>query len=284
MSAIASETQWDLLAYPRLCGLAAKRPTKLSQAMHNAGFQALGLPFVYVGFDVDDCFDVIMLLRKLGARGFSLTVPHKEAAMPYVDSLDNHAEKIGAINTIINDGCSLHGVNTDWIGVRKALQEANISLAGKKALVLGAGGAAKAAIYALQQEKADTIFVANRTPARAVETANKFGVQTLAIEEIAKREDLSLIVNATPAGSHLGSGPGRSPIEDFFEKSVKPAYFEMVTVPTAASQSAAKAGLPVIEGSRMLFYQALEQFRLFTEHEPPHRRMEDALTDALKSA
>ncbi len=279
-------TDWDRLSYPRLCGLAAKKPTKLSQAMHNAGFRALNLPFSYVAFDVEDVFDVIMLMRKLGARGFSLSVPHKETAMPYVDGVDEHAEKIGAINTVINTGRALYGANTDWIGVVKAIEEAGVSVREKSVVIAGAGGAAKAAIYALKMIGAARVHLVNRTFSRAEETAQQFGVSATPIERVGELIDgePALVVNATPSGSHLDLSSADNPLVKFFAAgtNLKPAYFEMVTSPTAASATARQCGGTVIEGSRMLFYQALEQFRLFTEQEPPADVMSAALDAELK--
>ena len=117
------ETFWDLLSYPRLCGLLARKPTRLGQAMHNAGFAELGLPFAYVAFDTEDTAHALDTMRRLGFRGFSLTIPHKETALPLLDECSREASVIGAVNTVVNSGKSLFGENTDWIGVRDSLLE-----------------------------------------------------------------------------------------------------------------------------------------------------------------
>ena len=173
-------TDWSKLSFPRLCALAAQSPTKLSQAMHNAAFKELGIDFSYVAFDTADTPSVVRSMRELGIRGFSLTIPHKENALDLVDFKSEEVEAIKATNTLINDGSKIHAFNTDTVGIERAFAEAGVkSLSGKDVLLLGAGGAAKAAIYTAKKLDAKSILVANRNEERAKSLASEFQVHTV---------------------------------------------------------------------------------------------------------
>jgi len=277
-------TAWDLLAFPRLCGLIAKKPTRLSLEMHNAGFRELGLPFFYVAFDTEDTAQALSAMRSLGFRGLSLSIPHKEKAIAFLDSLDERAQQIGAVNTVINDGNKLSGFNTDWIGIREALKESKIDLLGKNILLYGAGGAARAAILALKELSVGQVILCNRTPERAEKLAKEFGLPSIKENEISSTlaNEFHLLVNSTPIGSKLDSS--ESPLLSFFKTPNSlnpPAVFEMVTRETPLEKAARAAGVTVVSGSRMLLYQALEQFRLFTTQEAPREVLDSALRSAL---
>lgn len=266
------DTAWDLLAFPRLCGLLAKSPTRLSQSMHNAGFQNLGLPFTYVAFDTEDTAAAIQAMRKLGIRGYSLTIPHKEIAFSLVDDLSPEAKAIGAVNTVINTGTRLLGENTDWLGVQSALKEGAVSVQGRRVLMLGAGGAARAGIYALQRMGAKEIVISNRSFGRAQDLAAEFSITALSLSDLAAQQasDFSLLVNSTPVGSHLH--PGENALAGFYNgKQGKelPAYFEMATFPTPLLEKVKQLGGKTVEGSRMLLFQAEAQFLLFTGQSAP---------------
>ncbi len=279
-------TAWDLLAYPRLCGLIAKRPSRLSQAMHNAGFQNLGLPFCYVSFDITNTAAAFQALRDLGIRGLSLTIPHKETGLHLVDELGTEAKRIGAVNTIINSGKKLYGFNTDWIGICTALAEAKCHVPKSTVIISGAGGAARAAVFALKHLGAGRIIVCNRTESRAHELAADFGVESCAFSALRLdfAEGLGLVVNATPLGSSLAAGD--DPLLQFLKTNahLQPTVFDMVTRETPLLAYARKAGLNFIYGARMLLGQALEQFRLFTEQEPPKAAMDAALQAELHNS
>ncbi|MCC6220901.1 MAG: hypothetical protein IT291_06650, partial [Deltaproteobacteria bacterium] len=198
---------WDRLCFPHLCALAGKNPSKLSQAMHNAAFRALNLPFSYVAFNTTDTAFVIEAMRRLGIRGLSLTIPHKEIAFSLVDEVEGPAQKVGAINTVVNSGATLTGFNTDVFGITQALREAHVDdLSGKNVLILGAGGAARAAIYAAGELGATSVSLANRTDHRAELLAKDFSGQNvihLRSDELpnVSLADFTLIINATPLGS-----------------------------------------------------------------------------------
>ena len=117
----------------------------LSPAMHNAALKSLGLDFCYVPFSVHpDLLDkAVSAIRALNLRGVNITVPHKEKVMPFLDRVDEEAAFIGAVNTIVNNGGSLEGYNTDGRGFMQSLAESDISVEDKNILIIGAGGAAR---------------------------------------------------------------------------------------------------------------------------------------------
>jgi len=276
------KTNWDDLAYPRLCGLLGVNPSRLSQAMHNAGFADLGLKFNYHAFDTLDTNLALNAVKELGFRGLSLTIPHKEVAFSLVDKVSDEAKRIGAINTLINSGDALYGYNSDWFGIVEALREVSFQSKGSQALVLGAGGAARAAVYALQELEVSSILIANRTKQRADIIVKEFSREGKSVEAIELEEsqksleaDVSLIVNATPIGLKQ-EGEGSYPF-DFSSLTKNHVVFDMVTKDTSLTVAAKKQGATVVLGIRMLLHQALRQFELFTEQKAPLRAMEEAL-------
>ena len=131
-----------------LCGSVSRLSSALGRSMHEAGYRALGIPFTYVPFEVRDLAGAIAGMRALGIRGLGVSQPFKQDVMPLLDAIEPVAARIGAINTIVNDGGRLEGRNTDWIGATRALEEVR-SLRGASVLLLGAGGAARAIAFGL---------------------------------------------------------------------------------------------------------------------------------------
>jgi shikimate dehydrogenase len=220
----------------------------------------------------------------LGVRGLSLTIPHKENALELVDSMSEEAKEIGAINTVLNDGVKWHGENTDWYGINQALAEANIKVDGHRALVLGAGGAARAGIYALKRLGAKEICVFNRTQERAKAIAKEFSVGVQELSDGSRLEGLGfdLVVNATPIGSVLASDRSHPFVLDHWPAEI--AVFDMVTKTTELIKAARDAGARVTEGPRMLLHQAVKQFELFSGEKAPIDVMEQALLAQLAAS
>lgn len=281
------ETDWNKLAYPRLCGLLAENPSRLGQAMHNAGFKSLELPFVYVAFPTKNPETAFKAMRELGLRGFSITIPYKETCLNLVDELDENARKIAAINTAINYGSKIVGYNTDYLGIINAFKEQNISdLKGKTVLNIGSGGAASAGIFAFQQLGAERIIVSNRSPERAKKLAKQFGVESCTFEGISALKDakIDIIVNSTPIGSHL------QPQSIHLENMLSPLLskdilvFDMATRETNLIQIAKKKGCKTVPGLSMLVHQAVEQFYLFTEKRIGSLILKEALQIELNKA
>jgi shikimate dehydrogenase len=275
-TALKISTDWDLLCTPRICGLLARQPTSFSRVLHTTGFMKLGLPFSYHAFSVSSLDTPVKAMREMGIRGYSITIPFKEQIIPLLDTICPHARSIGAVNTLINSGTSLYGINTDWIGVRNAFAEVIDDFSRASCLILGAGGAAKAAAYAMQHLQVKEITFVNRTHAKAELLADAFTSSSLACEDLSSEtlKNYLLIINTTPGIS----------LDWFPYEALDPSHtvLEMVTAETQLSRSCIQNGSQLIPGIRMLFHQGLEQFMLFTEHAPPETAMEQALTDEFQ--
>ncbi len=259
-------TNWNNLSFPRICGLLAANPSKLSQAMHNAGFKHLGLDFAYTAIKTINTIESINALKELGFRGLSLTIPHKEKALEVVSNVEQSVKKIGSINTVINDGSELHGFNTDVYGIMQALSEASFDNS-KPAIIIGAGGASRAGIYALQELGVKEISITNRTLSRAENLAKEFNINVLKLEELVQNLESKFIINSTPNES----------IFDYSLLNKSNEVFDMITKETEFIKAAKSKGIKAIEGKKMLLYQAVKQFELFTEKEAPIEVMEKAL-------
>lgn len=278
-----SGADWDKLAFPRVCGLLAERPTKLSLAMHSAGFADRGLPFSYIAFDTTDTAGALRAMRVLGIRGLSLTIPHKEAAMPLVDATTDRARRLGAINTVVNSGTSLLGTNTDYDGIVAAFAEAGAVFTGKRVLLWGAGGAASAALAVAIDGGAAEVAVSSRSFDRADALAHRFrqqgaSVRSVSAESIAKLGP-DVLINATPMGSHLADhDTARWPLDR--SDPYAPVVFDMVTRDTPLLEHCRMKGGVAIHGLRMLLHQAVRQFEIFTGESAPISVMEKALAEA----
>ena len=151
----------------------------LSPAMQEAALQASGIPGSYVLFHVDSAnlVDALRGIRALGIRGVNVTVPHKSAVMAHLDEIDPAAQAVGAVNTIVSRGGVLQGYNTDVAGVEGMLADAHVTVPGARCVVLGAGGAARAAAYALITNGAQDVVIAARRPERAAELCAQLAEQ-----------------------------------------------------------------------------------------------------------
>lgn len=269
-------------SYPALCALCGRKPTTLSQSMHNAGFRALSLPFVYVAFDTIDTNMAIMAMRELGIRGYSLTIPHKETALPLVDELSVHARAVGAINTVINSQGKLKGYNTDVYGIQGAFDECRVELRDKRVLILGAGGAARAAIWTCLDQGAAEVVVWNRSEARLASIKSYWSELRTETGSILPKDldSFEVIVNSTPIDSRPGESVNQYPfaLEGISDRQV---VFDMVTCDTTLLKISRNRGARTISGVRMLLFQALKQFYLFTDCEAPFAVMEEALLKEL---
>ncbi len=252
----------------------------LSPLIHNAGYQALGIDYVYVPFQVKDFKRAIEGIRGLKIRGASITMPYKARAMEYVDKFDRVAIETGAVNTIVNDEGVLTGYNTDYQGALKALEEAT-SLEGKKAVLVGGGGAATAIALGLRRSGAELVIL-NRTEEKAKKLAEMLGTEDFGgLERLGEISSADILINATPVG--MWPKTNESPIpQDLLHN--KLTVFDIVYHPkeTKLLSEARERGCAVVYGYKMFLYQAATQFELFTGHKAPLRVMESALTQALE--
>jgi shikimate dehydrogenase len=232
-----------------------------SPAMHNAAYRELGLDAHYEAFDVppEGLARAVAGFRKRGLRQWAVSIPHKESMMDLVDEIEPVGRAIGAINTVTRVGERLVGTNTDWIGAIRAL-EREIPVAGQRAVVLGAGGTARALVYGLRDRGCE-VFVLNRTRERAQNLVDELGATSAgALEELA---DLApeIVVNTTSVGlSEMKSPVAASALREGM------IVLDAVYAPERTQlliDTEARGGRP-IGGKWMLVYQALEQLRLWT--------------------
>ncbi len=270
----------DINAQTQFCGVIGN-PVEhsLSPAIHNAAFQKLGLNFVYLAFRVEAIGDAIKGLRALGNfRGASVTIPHKVAAVPFLDSVEPTARHIGAINTIVAAGGTLTGHNTDAIGALRALHEGGVELKGRQVVMLGSGGAARAIAFALGGEtgieRLTLLGIDDQERAalaRDLQSKTGMAVQESRLDEGALRKilpDTRVLIHCTPMGM--------SPKVD--ETAVSPALLhagltvmDIVYNPrdTRLLRDAKAAGCRTIPGLEMFLYQAAAQFELWTKQAAP---------------
>ncbi len=252
--------------------------------MHNAAFASLGMNRIYVPMAAADPAQAVQGLRALGLRGVSVTVPHKEAVIPLLDEVDPVAARIGAVNTLLlrQDSAGkvrIQGYNTDWLGANAALTAAKITLQGSRVLVAGAGGAAKAVAFGLQQVGAD-VAITNRTAASGEALAAWLNCEFIPLQEIAGQSG-DVFINTTSVGME--------PDEDgcVIPPEILPAFFAVMDIvyaplETRLLREAKAAGCKTIDGLSMLLHQGAEQFRLWIGQPAPTAVMRAALEEALR--
>lgn len=251
----------------------------LGPLMHNRAFAETGYPGVYVAFDAADPAGAASAVRALGIRGASVTIPHKVAVMDHLDEIDDEARAIGAVNTIVNKEGRLIGSNTDGLGALRAIEEAT-PVSGKRVLVIGAGGAARAVGHALAARGA-RIHIANRTHEKARRLAGDLGAEAVGLGEIFGRH-FDILVNTTPAGMHPDTGTMPVP-----ESVLQPGMYIMDIVynpvRTMLLDKAEKMGCRAIDGVGMFVHQGAAQFSLWTKMQAPVAQMRQAVYDHLNS-
>jgi len=224
----------------------------LSPALWNRLFARYGLPYLYTSLEWPDIGGIIRAVRDLGIRGLSVTIPFKEAVITHLDGVDPDARAIGAVNTVVQCGGVLRGYNTDWIGVRTPLED----IRGARAAVLGAGGAAAAAAFALRSLEME-VTILNRTVEKAENLAERFMCRAAPLTAF---RDLhpDVVVNATPVGMH----PDSSSLLSGEDLDAGMTVFDLVYTPpeTPLLALARKKGCRVILGTEMFIHQAREQF------------------------
>ena len=245
----------------------------LSPAMHNAAFDALGLNAAYLAFDVTDLAGAVQGVRALGIKGLSVTIPHKVAIMDYLDEVEGVASRIGAVNTVVNHAGRLKGMNTDWLGAVNAIEE-KTSLAGKRVVVLGAGGSARAVAAGVVHRRA-LLHIANRTAEKARAVAELFGCTWSGLEETDELYG-DILINTTSVGMEPDTGkmPVASEVLGRFSVVMDIVY---APLETRLLREAAAAGLVTINGLRMLLLQAVAQFEIWTGRDAPLDVMEKVL-------
>jgi 3-dehydroquinate dehydratase/shikimate dehydrogenase len=249
----------------------------LSPVIMNTALRRENVNGVYLPLHAKTLKDLIHCVREIPLHGLSITMPYKQAILPYLDNTDAHTAKIGACNTVVRgqEG-KLYGFNTDIAGVLRPLEQ-RLSIENAKVLVLGAGGAARAAVFGLKERGAE-VWILNRTAVKAQKFARQAKARTI------KRADLrkiafDIIVNATP----VGMGNTRDcPLKD--QEIQARVVFDMVYDPveTHLLQVARAKGIAVIPGVEMFVQQAARQFEIWTGKPAPAGDMLRAVTIALQ--
>src|ERR1039457_545222 len=261
-----------------------------SPAMHNAAFGAFEMNWAYLAFRVDpqNLRSALRGADAMGVVGINLTIPHKIMALDCIDEVDAEARKLGAVNTVSMEKGKLRGSNTDGYGFLKAIKEDfNLSIKGKRVLVLGAGGAGHGIAVKCALDGAARVIVANRTPARIEPiareirgTKSEFLALKLVAEDIRKViHEVDLMVNATSVGleedDSLGLGADLfSPRLHVYDTIYRPAETELLRV-------AGSAGAKVANGLSMLLHQGAKSFEIWTKRKAPLAVMRRALRAAI---
>lgn len=252
-----------------------------SPSIHNAGYKALGIDdkYTYIRKEVKpkDLKKVMEEIRTQGISGVSVTMPHKQEVMKYLDKIDDDALKIGAVNTVVNKDGKLIGFNTDWIGAIVALEK-RTNLEDKKVAIIGAGGAARAIVYGLIKKGAK-VKIFNRSKDSAQQIAEEFGCEYGSLDSLEEISNMDIIINATS----VGMNEDKSPIDKRFLNN-KQIVFDIVYSPkeTRFIKDAIEKGATIISGYEMLLYQGVEQFKLYTGLQAPVEAMREELLRSLK--
>jgi shikimate dehydrogenase len=276
----------------RVCGVIGDPiEHSLSPAIQNAAFNHLKLDFVFLAFRVKaaELEDAMRGMRGLGIHGLNVTMPHKKAVTSFLDEVDPTAKFLGAVNTILNDNGRLCGFNTDGVGALKALQENGVALSGKKVLLLGAGGAAKAIAFSLAKEVEELVLL-NRTPEKTKELAESLNrtlakkVEGATLSPNAVQENLrdsDVLVNATSVGMHPNAN--QSPVApEWLKPDLTVMDIVYNPVETKLAKDAKAAGARVISGVEMLIQQGAASFEIWTGHPAPFEVMRKAALQKLR--
>jgi shikimate dehydrogenase len=262
----------------------------MSPAMHNAAFQKLGLDFVYLPFRVkqEELGKAVAGMRAMNIKGLNVTIPHKVAIIPFLDKLNPLVEKIGAINTIVNDGGVLTGYNTDATGFLQALLEQGVEPEGKTTVILGAGGASRAISFILAERGAHLVIL-NRQAGRAEELAQRIAqvfekeitALPLSEENLAKvLAKADILVNTTSVG--MNPDIDKTPVPAGLLKTGL-IVFDIVYNPiqTRLLKEAEVAGAKTINGLEMLVWQGAMAFEKWTGQKAPLELMK---REAIKAS
>jgi len=277
-----------ITAHTRLLGVIG-HPVEhsLSPIFQNAALSYLNLPFVYLAFDVlpPHLGGAVEAMRFFSIRGLNVTIPYKERVIPFLDCLAGEAQVMEAVNTIVNEGGKLIGYNTDGVGLYRSLERKGVGVEGERVLLLGAGGAAKAAVWALAKKGVASVLIVNRTRERGENLAHwaraKFSLKVEVIEwekatagESYLWSEVAAVINATS----LGLKGEEIPLP--WEKLSSSVWIvDVVYRPglTPLVREAKKRGIPSFDGKEMLIHQGAESFFLFTGERPPLQVLEEAL-------
>jgi len=261
----------------------------LSPKFQNAAFQALDLPYVYLAFETqaESLEKTVEALRQLNARGWNLTMPHKSAMSYFVDELSPVAKVIGAVNTVVNEGGKLYGDSTDGYGYMKMISKAGVNVIGKKMVLFGAGGAARAIAVQAAFDGVREIVIINRSIEKAIQLAEEINQATQCeaygmdfndqkkIQEAIN--DAQLLTNATNVGMFPKVENCLLTENILFPKTLVVSDIIYHPRTTQLLKLAEKKGCQTINGTQMLFWQGAQSFFLWTGQKMPEKLIEQIL-------
>lgn len=284
-----------ITGHTELIGLIAK-PIRHSKSpmMHNTAFEALGLDYAYLVFEVDNdnLEESVKGLKALGVRGFNVSMPNKGPIMQYLDEILPAGELCQAVNTVVNENGRLIGTSTDGEGFMMACIDNNMPIVGKKITLLGAGGAATAIAMQAGLDGVAEISIFNKDDqffARAQENADKLNAKTgckarafkLEDTEALRREiaDSVMLVNATSCGFAAQTGLCPIPDASYLRPDLMVADVIYSPAETALLAMARQVGCPTMNGIGMMLYQGAAAFKMWTGHDMPIEPVKQALSE-----
>jgi len=260
------------------CVIGSPISHSLSPLLHNTGFIARKLDSVFLPFLVENLREFLKAVPDFGIRGISVTLPHKQSILRHLKDCDTLATQIGAVNTVVvrRDG-SLFGTNTDYLGVLRALEK-KLPLAKSRVVILGAGGAARAAVFALVRAGAHVSICARRESA-ARELARASGAEVLSRRAL-KSQRFDAIINATPVGMHPHSpisplAPSELHCRILMDLIYRPQQTQLLKL-------AARKGIATVSGVEMFLAQGMAQFEIWTKRAAPQSAMRRVVLAALR--
>jgi len=250
----------------------------LSPIMHNTAFRSTGYNGTYLAFPIASLGrDTIDGLKALGIKGFSVTIPHKVTIMDFLDEIDDTAQKIGAVNTVLNDNGRLIGSNTDYIGAINALEE-KTSIKNKDVVMIGAGGAARAVGYGILSQGGN-LSIVNILQDEGERLAADLGVNYHPLSDV-NTLDYQILVNTTPVG--MTPDTDNMPVSP---EDLKPGAVVMDIIynplRTKLLTEAEKIGCTTIDGISMFVFQGVAQFELWTGKDAPLELMRQTVLESL---
>ena len=273
----------ELDAATKVYGVAGNPVGKsLSPIMMNTAFRRETVNAVYLALQTAKVADLVELVRQIPVQGVSITMPHKQEILQHLAHMDPLSKKIGACNTLLRaqDG-NLYGFNTDVAGIVAPLEK-RMSLHGAKVLVLGAGGAGRAAVFGLREKGAD-VFILNRTPETAAKLAKQAGAKVFKREAFAHKTNpasFDVIINSTPVGMAGNKGAALLTADELRTKFVFDLVYNPVDTPLI--RTARALDLQVITGVEMFVQQGARQFEIWTGKPAPEEEMLRVVVHALR--
>lgn len=252
-----------LKTFPFICASVSGNPSQLGVRMHNAGYKAKKLDYTYVAIGADRIEEAISVFKTMGYKGMGVSMPFKHSIISLLDEIDDSVRTIGACNTVVNEDGKLIGYNTDWIGAQNAILEVTSFNEIKSAIIVGAGGVARAIAYALKVNNVN-VYISARNKSQREELVKEFGLAGAVDLDNQGMFNVDLVVNATPDATK--NGPVRLECHPNAT-----AVFDVVftSYMTDLTQLAKDRGMKYVPGWRMLLLQGAKQFELYTNETAP---------------